>query len=177
MKFISNMLEGRKMRLKFDDHESDYINIDNGIGQGDPLSMVLYQFYNADLLDIPSAPTEVAAAYVDDTILVATAKTFEDTHKILVEMMTRKNGALQWAKEHNSKFELSKLALVDFAHQSKKVCRPPLQIADTTVEATKSVKYLGVYLDQHLSWKEQEAYCKDESRAGLGIHILATPNY
>ena len=26
------------------------------------------------------------------------------------------------------------------------------------VEASKSVKYLGVYLDQHLCWKEQEAY-------------------
>ena len=178
VEFISNMLEGRKMRLKFDDHESDYINIDNSIGQGDPLSMVLYQFYNADLLDIPSAPTEVAAAYVDDTILVATTKTFEDTHKILVEMMTRKNGVLQWAKEHNSKFELLKLALVDFTHQSKKVCRPPLQIADTTVEATKSVKYLGVYLDQHLSWKEQEAYAaKKGAKWAAQIRRIVRPDW
>ena len=158
MKFISNMLEGRKTRLKFDDHESGHIDIDNGIGQGDPLSMVLYQFYNADLLDIPSTPSKVAAAYVDDTILVATAKTFEDTHQVLADMMTREKGALHWAKEHNSKFELTKLALMDFAHQSKKICRPPLQIAGTTIEASKSVKYLGVYLDQHLSWKEQEVY-------------------
>ena len=158
VKFISNMLEGRKTHLKFDDHESRHIDIDNGIGQGDPLSMVLYQFYNADLLDIPSTPSEIAAAYVDDTILVATAKTFEDTHQMLADMMTREKGALHWAKEHNSKFELTKLALMDFAHQSKKICRPPLQIADTTIEASKSVKYLGVYLDQHLTWKEQEAY-------------------
>ena len=158
VKFVNNMLEGRKTRLKFDDHESDYINIDNGIGQGDPLSMILYQFYNADLLDVPSSPSELAAAYVDDAILVATAKTFEDTHSMLVDMMTRKNGALEWARDHNSKFELSKLALVDFAHQCKKASRPPLQIAETQIEPSGSVKYLGVYLDQHLNWKEQEAY-------------------
>ena len=159
VKFVSNMLEGRKMCLKFDDHESRYIDIDNSIGQGDPLSMVLYQFYNADLLDIPSAPTEIAAAYVDNTILVATAKTsFEDTHQMLVDMMTRKNGTMQWVQDHNSKFELSKLALMDSAHQNKKISRPPLQIAGTTIESSKSIKYLGVYLDQHLSWKEQEAY-------------------
>ena len=46
------MLEGRTMHLKFDDFTSDPINIDNGIGQGDLLSMVLYQYYNADILDI-----------------------------------------------------------------------------------------------------------------------------
>ena len=91
--FVSNMLKERKTRLKFDDHESDYIEIDNGIGQGDPLSMVLYQYYNADLLDIPNSPSEFAAAYVDDTILVATTKTFEEAHVKLKDMLTRKNGA------------------------------------------------------------------------------------
>ena len=68
------------------------------------------------------------------------------------------SGHNKWAKEHNSKFELSKLALIDFTHQCKQINRPPLRIADTTIEASKSVKYLGVYLDQHLNWKEQEAY-------------------
>ena len=81
VQFVNNMLKGRVTRLKFDDHESGNISIDNGIGQGDPLSMVLYQYYNADLLDVPTTPAEHAAAYVDDTILVATAKTFEDTNK------------------------------------------------------------------------------------------------
>jgi hypothetical protein len=125
VQFVINMLIGRTTCLKFDNHKTGNINIDNGIGQGDPLSMVLYQYYNADLLDIPNLPSEFAAAYVDNAILVATAKTFEDTHKILTDMMKREKGALQWAREHNSKFELLKLALMDFMHQSKKVTRPP----------------------------------------------------
>ena len=54
------MLKERKTRLKFDDHESGYININNGIGQGDPLSMVLYQYYNADLLDVLNTSAEFA---------------------------------------------------------------------------------------------------------------------
>jgi hypothetical protein len=78
------MLLGRMTNLKFDDHESDSINIDNGIGQGDPLSMVLYQYYNADLLDILNLPSEFAVAYVDDAILVATMKTFKDMHETLI---------------------------------------------------------------------------------------------
>ena len=128
------------------------------LGQGDLLSMVLYQYYNADLLDVPALPSEFAAAYVDDTILVATAKMFEETHNMLINMMMKKGRALQWVNEHNLKFKLSKLALMDFVHQCKQISRPPLWIAGMAVEASKSVKYLGIYLNQHLSWREQEAY-------------------
>ena len=63
--FVHNMLRDRITTLKFDGYVSDPLAIDNGIGQGDPLSMGLYQYYNADLLDIPSGKDEEAVAYVD----------------------------------------------------------------------------------------------------------------
>jgi hypothetical protein len=87
--------------------------------------MVLYQCYNTDLLDIPNSPSDFTVAYVDNTILVTTAKMFKETHETLNNMMTRENRELQWAREHNSRFEMTKLALMDFAHRSKKVMRPP----------------------------------------------------
>jgi len=51
--FVKQLLSGRHTKLKFDDFISESINILNGIGQGDPLSMILYILYNADLLEIP----------------------------------------------------------------------------------------------------------------------------
>ena len=42
--------------------------------------MVLYQYYNTDLIDIPEEANEAAATYVDDTILVATASDFSKVH-------------------------------------------------------------------------------------------------
>jgi hypothetical protein len=62
--FVTNMLRDRSTSLKFNDHVSDIITLNNGIGQGDPLSMALYQFYNADLLNIPTGKAESAIAYV-----------------------------------------------------------------------------------------------------------------
>ena len=50
VKFIRNPLTGRSTTLKFDDFISERIALDNRIGQGDPLSMILYQYYNTDLL-------------------------------------------------------------------------------------------------------------------------------
>jgi len=42
--------------------------------------MVLYQFYNANLLDIPKKKEEDAMAFVDDTLMMATAENFTKTH-------------------------------------------------------------------------------------------------
>ena len=50
--FVRNMLMLRRTKLKFDDHTSSWFTLDNGIGQGDPLSMILYLYYNADMLDV-----------------------------------------------------------------------------------------------------------------------------
>ena len=49
--FVEQLLKNRKTRLKFNDYTSDPISILNRIGQGDPLSMLLYIYYNADILD------------------------------------------------------------------------------------------------------------------------------
>ena len=158
VKFIQNLLNGRNTTLKFDDFVSERIALDNGIGQGDPLSMILYQYYNADILNVPSKAHESASAYVDDAILVATAKNFTETHNILADMMNREGGAIEWSIKHNSKFEFSKLALIDFAHRNCKKERPNLETSDFTITPTQSTKYLGVYLDQHLSWNTHIAH-------------------
>ena len=65
---------------------------------------------------------------------------------------------MKWAEKHNSHFEFSKLTLINFAHHSRKADRPPLILPNATVTPTSSAKYLGVILDQKLSWKEQLAY-------------------
>ena len=110
----------------------------------------------------------ISAAYVDDAILVATAPTFDGAHTILEDMMLRKGGAMEWARRHNSKFKMSKLALLNFLHHSKAVESTPLTIADTKVTASTSVKYLGGYLDQHLNWKEQIVHtCHNTMDRGL----------
>ena len=56
--------------------------------------------------------------------------TFEDNHRTLTEMMSRRGGALEWSDCHNSTFELDKTTCIDFVPppSSKKLDRPPLII-------------------------------------------------
>ena len=157
-RFTERMLTGRRTQLKFNDTTSEWIPICNGIGQGDPLSMIAYLIYCADLIDIANPKNkETALAFVDDTAFVAVGKTFVDTHRTLKNMMERPNGALQWSREHNSKFEVNKFALIDFT-RSRTRLRPTLRIANTPIEPAKQHRFLGLIVDQELTWKQHTGH-------------------
>jgi hypothetical protein len=176
--FVAGMLEDKTTFLRFNNHTSDAISINNGIGQGDPLSMVLYQFYNADILDIPRHSNEAAIAYVDDMLIMATAGDFDTMHRILTDMMTRDGGVNDWSKTHNLLLEHSKLALIDFVHRNNRKERPPLLIQDTMVQPSASTKYLGIIVDQHLNWKAHHAYAVEKgTKWATQIRRLARPSW
>jgi len=176
--FIERMLNDRSTSLKFNGYISEPLAIDNGIGQGDPLSMVLYQFYNADLLDIPSGKSEDTLAYIDDTIMVAMAESFTEAHEILANMMSREGGVSDWSKTHNSPLEYTKLALIDFAHRSSSKARTTLQLPQRTIEPSSSTKYLGVLVNQALGWKVHQAYAvKKGTKWAALIRRIARPTW
>ena len=89
------LITARHTKLKFDNFSSEPINISNRIGQGDPLSMILYILYNADLLEIIGNDDEDALGYMDDITLVAIGNDLEETTKKLKHMMTKEDGGLQ----------------------------------------------------------------------------------
>jgi ribonuclease HI len=176
--FAGIMLSNRRTILRFDDHTSSKIALGNGIGQGDPLSMALYQYYNTDILEIPNSPQESAEAYIDDAIITATAKTFKEAHANLKDMMTRMGGMIEWSKSHNSSIEYSKLALIDFAHHGVKKHRPPLVLPSVTIEPSPSAKYIGIILDQNLNWAPQLAQVRGKgSKWAAQIRRLARPTW
>jgi len=160
--FVHNMLKGQVTTLKFDGYVLERIPINNGIGQGDPLSMVLYQYYNADLLDIPKKDGEDTVAYVDDAFMMATAKDFPTAHRTLAAMMSRDKGVEDWSKTHSSPLKYSKLALINFAHRCKNTGNPNLVLRQRTVTPADSTKYLGVFFDRNLNWKVHQAYAVEK---------------
>ncbi|KAG5219496.1 RNA-directed DNA polymerase from transposon X-element [Salix suchowensis] len=152
--FIRSLLVDRQTTMVFDDYKSDWINVDNGIGQGDPISMIL--FYNADLVDIPiAAKGEAAIAYVDDVTFIAEANTIKGAHRKLKNMMTRQHGAYEWSANHNSRFEAGKLRVMNFT--PRQVEHPVLTLLDKEVVRETSYRILGIIIDEHLQWREQTA--------------------
>ena len=114
IKLIDNMLSKHKTQLKFDNYTSEPIEINNGTTQGCPLSMLIYTYYNADLIDTARGKNELSTGFVDDCPFVAVSDTVNETHLTLKSMMERSGEGLDWSRDHNSPFEISKLACIDF---------------------------------------------------------------
>jgi hypothetical protein len=49
--WVWNRLQGCCTRIQFDDVLSDPLDVDNGCDQGDLISVILYHFYNAGLIE------------------------------------------------------------------------------------------------------------------------------
>jgi hypothetical protein len=91
--------------------------------------------------------------------------TYEETHGKLADMVQRDKGANEWSTDHNSRFEISKSAVVDFSRarvsdpdrigRPQPHPRPVLQLGDTVIKPSDHHKFLRVIFDQELNWKEQ----------------------
>jgi ribonuclease HI len=166
--WMERRLAGRKTTLTFDDFTSQPFTIDNGLDQGDPFSQIAYIIYNSDQIDtLRSREGEHGMLYIDDSNVLVVARNFDVAHQRLKHIMERRNGILQWAKDHNCEFGIEKFQLLDLTRRRQTDPNNPrrrivttggeLKIGNITIPSKTSIKILGVLIDKELRWKEQRA--------------------
>ena len=70
--WIASLLESRHTKIVIDGHKSRQYNITTGIPQGSPLSLILYLFYNADLIETCNAqPNTLVTGYIDNVAILS----------------------------------------------------------------------------------------------------------
>ncbi|KAF8591814.1 hypothetical protein K439DRAFT_1326106 [Ramaria rubella] len=107
---------GRQTSLSFDGFTSDRKTLLRGLDQGCPLLGILYQFYNASLLDVPNRKSgEECTTYADDTIMMASGEDFTITNNKLSDMMNRSGGGNAWTVSHDSHFAIAKSVFIGFS--------------------------------------------------------------
>ena len=161
IQLFNKMLTNRKTCLCFDNYISEPIQISNGTTQGCLVSMILYAYYNTDLIDIAKGKCKLSTGFVDDCMFVVIADTINEAHSVLKDIMERASSRLEWSLHHNSPFETTKLTILDFARTPHNIASSPLQITQTnpdnsltthTISMVDSYKYLGVVFDPELNW-------------------------
>jgi hypothetical protein len=154
-------LEGRRTRLSFDDFKSRFFEIEGGLDQGDPLSVITYLLYNACFLECLRAEQgERGALFIDDAYVLVTGSDFAETHRKLKDIMERTGGIFTWAAEHNCEFGIDKFQLIDLTRRlgphptlpkrKAPLPRPSLVLRGRTIKAVPCVTFLGVKIDQEL---------------------------
>jgi hypothetical protein len=133
------------------DYESSIEKVDLGIPQGSPISPILYLFYNADLLeeseDLVLSITSMG--FIDDISLLTYSDSTERNVRNL-EKAYRK--CLNWARSHGSRFNPEKSELIHFIGR-RKAYSAPITLEGEIIKPSKSIRLLGVFLDQGLTHK------------------------
>ena len=154
--WLREKLRGRRTRLKFDDFISDLFDIDSGIDQGCPLSVILYSFYNSPLIDSAQlALGEIPAGSMDDVALIAIGRTFAETHAKLTDFFLRPGGANEWSDTHNSSYSLDKFGLLNMTRRVTDSLGPALQLGTTLIAPSAFHRFLGVLVDNRLRFHQQ----------------------
>ena len=88
--------------------------------------------------------------FVDDISLLTYSKSTERNVQNLEKAYKK---CLNWAKTHGSRFNPDKSELIHFKRGRKGVYNIPITLENEIVKPSESIRLLGVYLDQSLTYK------------------------
>jgi len=173
--FFCALLSEHFTRLCFDDFLSELITIDNGIGQGESASMLLYLIYNNSLVSIPQGRNQNGGAYVDDTFFMAIADTFDKCDEILNAMLDKQETR---SKAHNSPAEVSKFQCLRLTRKNNLERSDFVCAGGQLITCICHAKLLGVLLDESLRWHAQvSSAVKKGTDLLLAINRLTRPSF
>jgi Reverse transcriptase (RNA-dependent DNA polymerase) len=143
---IASFMQDRRTRIAYTGYESDWIEARTGISQGSPLSLILFLFFIAGLLEKFQDPNKdiVGFGFMDDTNLIAWGPSAEDNCRRLTTAHTQ---CEEWSIANGAKFAPDKYQLIHFTRrrQHAEDLRSIVQIRDHQVALQdKAIRVLGV---------------------------------
>lgn len=148
--WIASFLQHRTTTICMGTLQSEPYRIDTGIPQGSPLSLILYLFYNTDLLEAATTHWIQTCGWIDDVYFFTQGSTTEEN---CWNLEAANRAAEHWSRTHGSKFSPSKYQLIHFTRSRKRFnLHQTMTVDGTEVVPTTTAKYLGITLDQELKW-------------------------
>ena len=149
--WFENYLTNRKQFLTFNDKNTPFANITCGVPQGSILGPLLFLIYVNDLC---SASNILDPMFADDTNLFY-------SHQNISSLFMTVNNELdkigEWFKANKLSLNVKETKYTFFHKNSIKdnipVKLPALKIANREIERTNAIKFLGILLDENISWK------------------------
>ena len=137
----------RPQFVRLDDSVSDVIWTKTGVPQGTVLAPFLFTLYTSDCRHSESSCH--MQKFSDDTVLIGLINKGDDrAYKKEIDLYT------QWCDTRFLELNVDKTKELTINFSRKKVSVSPVTIKGQVVEIVQSYKYLGVYLDSKLDWKE-----------------------
>jgi len=154
--YLINFLSGREARIKVNHLIGEWLNSDHGTSAGTVLRAILFLTYAHD------TPVCIFPKFADDLASISVAN---DIDKLELCLQKTLDQMAQWADKWDMSLNTSKTKVMLFGSRQR-----PLSVSlhDKKIEHVKSIKYLGVWLDEHLSFYEQAEYAAGKATRAFG---------
>jgi len=164
--FVQNFLTNRSIKVRVGTSFSQPYELLDGIPQGSVLSCTLF------LIAINSITTALPASihsvlYVDDFTIYASGS---NTHTIERQLQMGLNSLARWSQQSGLQFSQEKTVSIHVCR--KRHCpkmAPTLTLCGNPIRCVDSVRFLGVTIDNSLSWKQHIMACKKKCYAVLNL--------
>ena len=151
--WISRFLDQRWTKVKYGETFSKYKQRKVGLPQGAVTSTTLFNTYINDLPNIVRNTNINMGMYADDVVIWASTKNNAKQHKTLEQTMnTVLNSLSKWATDNNMEINASKTVYQFFSMRHKND-NFDLNINNQKLPKSESTKYLGIHMDNKLTWK------------------------
>ena len=141
--------------------------LERGCPQGSVLGPLLWNVAYNEVLSITNGPYSTAVCYADDTLLIVAADTENDlvertrtVTRALIDFLAGRGLQLNAGKTEVLLFD-DRTGL-DRLREDALSSTPEIWVGDTRVRPTHSMKYLGVILDDEMTWGPHVAYISDK---------------
>ena len=143
---------------------SDSGTIRHGVPQGSVLGPLLFLLYINDISESSSILKNFL--FADDTTVYYSDETNPDTEKLL----NRELAAVSvWLAANKLSLNVKKSNFLHFHHGKHKKPTINLELNGTAVEEKEVTKYLGVFIDNKLSWKSHIEHVRTKLARGNGM--------
>ena len=164
--WFKSYLNKRKQRVFVNGNISDTMPISSGVPQGSILGPLLFLIYINDFSE--SSDIFSMRLFADDPSLTASAKNIDE---LLLKINKELPNIYDWLCANKLTLNLRKTKYLIFQPRQKVDYNllPPLSIAGQCLEQVSKIKYLGIYIDSHLSWHDHIDYVCDKVSKSINI--------
>ena len=149
LNWFTSYLSNRKQYVSVNGHISEYLNISCGVPQGSVLGPLLFLIY---INDLPNATRHLRFyLFADDTNIYFEAKDLETLQKIMKRELRH---VKKWLEANKLALNVEKTNFVVFHSPAKKLTELViLKFGRKKITRASHLKFLGVLLDETLSWR------------------------
>ena len=163
--WFESYLKNRKQYVIYNNSESDIGLITHGVHQDSILGPLLFIIYMNDF----SKASELlfVILFADDTNIFLEGMSY---NKIILEMNTELYKIETWLAANRLTLNINKTHYMIFHRSRLKASHCDVILNDNIVKRVTSTKFLGIIIDEKLSWKQHIEYVKNKISKSIGIN-------